>query len=554
MKRLLIVILCVAALCTTAHAASVTVTSMKTDCTVSSGGECQVTQTFTLEITGIETELQFPVSEGAKNASVAGYSARRQSDGAYPVLVLQNPAGFSGTRTFTVLYSLRDLATEENRLQTLHLPLLCPKWSYAIASYQFTVTMPAPFEGRPRFSSGYYGDVIEDLMDVELTNGLIRGQISGGLRDHDSLDMTLEVGTGYFSRAYAAWSFSWFTAALIVALCLLALIYWAMKLKSPDGLRARARVLPPDTALPSDLPYLLACGTPQFNMLVLHWASLGYLTIRVGSNGRVTMRRRVVMGNERRSTERKLFDMLFSRGEAIEGASLLYKQTAQTAQRLIPRYWNRRIYEPASGNVRIMQALCCLASALAAAEAAGALMPANAVRIVLYVLVFAAGAALSAAVQYAARAWYLNRRALFAACCMAGLALLILGSAGGSSLLTFLAASMSVLTGCLTVHGGRRTPFGTQIVSQALGFRRFLMRVSENHLAGMQRRNGQYFYELLPYAESIGLGESVSKAFGDTELEPCGWYREEADPPRTAAEFHAHIRETLALLDLAIRR
>ena len=181
-------------------------------------------------------------------------------------------------------------------------------------------------------------------------------------------------------------------------------------------------------------------------------------------------------------------------------------------------------------------------------------MPLSAVRFLLYCLVFVLGAALSLLVQLSVRAWLLRRFLLFGAGCAAALAMLILGSVSESTLLMLFAVVFSVVTGFLILHGGRRTEFGTQIISQALGYRRFLTRASENHLAGMQRRNGQYFYELLSYAESIGMGEVIAKAFGDTELEPCIWYQDGQPPARTALEFYGRIREALDLLELSIRK
>ena len=40
-----------------------------------------VTQTFTMEIDGAQTQLRFPLVPGAKKASVAGYDAQKQTDG-----------------------------------------------------------------------------------------------------------------------------------------------------------------------------------------------------------------------------------------------------------------------------------------------------------------------------------------------------------------------------------------------------------------------------------------------------------------------------------------
>ena len=146
-------------------------------------------------------------------------------------------------------------------------------------------------------------------------------------------------------------------------------------------------MLPPDAALPCDMPFLLAGGPIQFNMLVCHWASLGYLTISCGKNERVVLRRRVDMGNERRPAEVRLFQMLFSQGDVCEGVSLLYKRTAEKADEVLRRYWVRRMYRKTSGNPLIMRALGILAGALTAAEAASPILPSGFVRWLLLAVI-----------------------------------------------------------------------------------------------------------------------------------------------------------------------
>ena len=154
MKRLLLLLACLLALCTGVCAAEPVISEMKTDCTLTGSSSCQVTQSFTLEISGAQTQLRFPLSAGAKKASVAGYDAQKQTDGDCPVLVLTDANGFTGTRSFTVMYTISGLASEADGVQTLSLPLMSAKWDYPISKYVFTVTLPKPFESYPAFTSG----------------------------------------------------------------------------------------------------------------------------------------------------------------------------------------------------------------------------------------------------------------------------------------------------------------------------------------------------------------------------------------------------------------
>ena len=372
-KRFLLLLFLLLAL-TTGAAAAGTITDLRTDCLVAGNGSCQVTQTVTIEFTGIEQSLTIPLGANAKRASIAGYRAQKTVEDGYTLFQLKDDAGFAGSRTFTVTYTLSGLVTETDGEQTLNLPLLCPKWDYPIEHFSFTVTMPKDIETVPGFSSGYYGDVIEDYMTAARQGAVLLGDLDTALKDHESLTMTLALGPRYFTGTYSGWSANWVAAAFCILFALLALGYWFVTLRSPR-LSVSSRSLPPDSALPCDLPFLLAGAKPDFNMLLCHWASLGYLSIAVDPQGHVSLLRHMYMGNERRGLECKLFAALFARADRCDGASIHYKNTAKSAAGALARFWGRRLYERGSGNVLVMRALAALCSGVALLSAASFLLP-----------------------------------------------------------------------------------------------------------------------------------------------------------------------------------
>lgn len=549
-KRFLLLLFLLLAL-TTGAAAAGTITDLRTDCLVAGNGSCQVTQTVTIEFTGIEQSLTIPLGANAKRASIAGYRAQKIVEDGYTLFQLKDDAGFAGGRTFTVTYTLSGLVTETDGEQTLNLPLLCPKWDYPIEHFSFTVTMPKDIETVPGFSSGYYGDVIEDYMTAARQGAVLLGDLDTALKDHESLTMTLALGPRYFTGTYSGWSANWVAAAFCILFAVLALGYWFVTLRSPR-LSVSSRSLPPDSALPCDLPFLLAGAKPDFNMLLCHWASLGYLSIAVDPQGHVSLLRHMYMGNERRGLECKLFAALFARADRCDGASIHYKNTAKSAAGALARFWGRRLYERGSGNVLVMRALAALCSGVALLSAASFLLPVLPLRWLVLALCFVLGAAMSACVQLAAIRWYLRHVPVLALGGACAVAMLVLGNLSGTFPLMLLAAALSALTGVLTRHGGQRSRAGGRLLGQVLGFRQFLRRVTPSHLLMRLQRDPQYFYRTLPYAEAMGLGAMFARKFGDTELDPCEWYNE-PNLPRTAEGFYEKLKETLALLNLSIQ-
>ena len=411
--------------------------------------------------------------------------------------------------------------------------------------------MPKDIETVPGFSSGYYGDVIEDYMTAARQGAVLLGDLDTALKDHESLTMTLALGPRYFTGTYSGWSANWVAAAFCILFAVLALGYWFVTLRSPR-LSVSSRSLPPDSALPCDLPFLLAGAKPDFNMLLCHWASLGYLSIAVDPQGHVSLLRHMYMGNERRGLECKLFAALFARADRCDGASIHYKNTAKSAAGALARFWGRRLYERGSGNVLVMRALAALCSGVALLSAASFLLPVLPLRWLVLALCFVLGAAMSACVQLAAIRWYLRRVPVLALGGACAVAMLVLGNLSGTFPLMLLAAALSALTGVLTRHGGQRSRAGGRLLGQVLGFRQFLRRVTPSHLLMRLQRDPQYFYRTLPYAEAMGLGAAFARKFGDTELDPCEWYNE-PNLPRTAEGFYEKLKETLALLNLSIQ-
>ena len=551
-KRLILLLATLLLLTTVALAADgTTITDLRTDCLVSPSGSCQITQTISIEFYGIEQSLTVPLGVNAKKGAVAGYSTKKSVEDGYTVLTINSDTGFSGTRTFTVTYTLSGLVSETDGVQTLTLPLLCPKWAYPIEHFSYTVTMPKDIETVPSFASGYYGDVIEDYMTAVRQGSVLRGELDTTLKDHESLTMTMALGSRYFSGTYSGWSANWLATACCLLFAALALIYWALALRSPQ-IAASSRTLPPDSVLPCDLPFLLAGSRPSFNMLLCHWAALGYLSIEVDPQGHICLRQLMSMGNERRTLERKLFRALFAKSDRCDGASIHYKNTAKSAMNALGRYWSRRLYARDSGNVLVMRALCCGCCGIAALSAASLLLPVLPLRWFFLILSFFLGAAASVFVQRAAIRWYLRSTVSLALGGLCGAAMLLLGNLSGTFLMMLLAVGLSVLTGALTRYGGKRSPAGNRLLGQIFGFRRFLLRASEAQLQTRTSRDPQYFYRMLPYAEAMGLGVRFSKKFGETELEPCEWY-DEPNLPRTALGFYEKLQETLTLLDFSIR-
>lgn len=514
-------------------------------------GTANISMNIQMHVVGVVEQLRFAMPENAKDREIAGVRTKSSSENGLRYLTVSNSSGFTGDQTFTLTYSLPGLVSKGEESQKLELPLLAAQ-DYRVGQVALAVNLPKNFTSFPSFTSGYYGEIIEDYMEFSASGKAVVGTVNVILQDSDSLTMSLTVPEGYFAGRYKEGGLSKVLTVVVILLVVLALLYWWRTLQS-TALRPQARTLPPDGVNPGDLPYLLAGGNADFNMLVSHWATLGYLSFYVNKSGHVILRRRMSMGNERRAYERNLFDLLFGNDNLCDGASVRYKKVGERAMAVLPRYWGKRLYDKRSGSPFLAKLLCCLASAFATVIAMDAVGPEKLHGLFL-IVGFVAGFALCWLMQSAFGRFYLGDWVRVAIGCCCGLLLLILGGLGGIALTMAPTVAVAAFIGWQTTHGGRRSPYGQEVISQTMGFRRFLLHVSEHHLLQMLRRDPQFFYKMLPYAEAMGQGRRFVALFHDVQLEPCQWYEAARGTPTTASAFYDHYLDTLDMLNISIQK
>lgn len=514
-------------------------------------GKAEAEETYVISLKEPHDRLSFPLPEGASRIDVPGYSSKLRTVDGVQTVILTNKEGFTGDLTVRLFFTVKETVSAAETGLELQLPLL-RSMEYPIDALSLTVTLPEETDLQPVFSSGYAGALVDDTMEITADQAAVSASMLTSLRDHETLSLSVLLPKDYFSGSFGDSPIFLILAVFALLAAAGALVYWWCLLKN-SPLRVQARTLPPDGVNPGDVPYLLSGGHADFSLLVSHWATLGYLSFYVNREGHVVLRRRMHMGNERRQFERKLFDLLFDREGYCDGASRRFHQVAEKAMSVIPRYWNKRLYVRESGSPFVARALSCLSCGLITMVAMDPVAP-QALHGLFLLLALVAGFALSWMMQSAVGSYYLSNLPMVAAGAGAGALLLILGILGDSFLLMVPAAAVSFFLGWQTCHGGKRAPYGDEVIAQTMGFRRFLLHASDQHLSQTLYRDPQYFYKMLPFAEAMGQGKRMASLLSDRVLEPCQWYEVAGKAPETAGAFYDHYSETLTMLRTAIRQ
>jgi hypothetical protein len=534
LKRLLGIVLTVvlltAALVLPANAA--TVTSLYIQSSVDLEAVCTVTATVELYLDQPTEELRFTMPDGAKNGSVAGYRAKKKNG----ALVITNDAGFIGVNTFQLSWTVdaqvadnTDDTDDDDVIQSVivTLPLQGSGFTWAVEKATFLVSMPRNFEATPEIISGYYGTLGDDDYVLEQNGSVLTGEITAALLDHEALTMQLILPTDYFTVDRTAGKNQGMTVASLLALFLfgfLAELYRRKKLRF-RALNVTERVQPPENVTAGAVPFLLDGGEPDPVALLTQWAGLGYLTIINRGRSRTTFHRRMAMGNERKDYENAMFAAMFAGRDVCQSTERGFRRACAALAKPLRRYWRSQAYDQTGGNPGLGRFLAAVPAGAALMAGADGLLPTGSGWLALAIVLIIPGIWLGRQIQNGAAAdrwgaplvpWVRGG--------ICALVLLVLGIAGGAWLVTLPALALQIWYGYATRYGGRRTEVGCELLEQLLGLRQFCLTATTERLEELQKKQPQYYYELLPYAMALGVGKRFSARFpAEQKLESPDW-------------------------------
>lgn len=169
---------------------------------IDESGKASVTQVMQMSIVGTENQLRFAFPDTSKSRKVEGWRTKSSSENGLHYLTVTNDSGFTGEQSFTLTYTQDGLVSEGDQSQKLALPLLAAQ-DYRIGSISLAVNLPKEFSTRPSFSSGYYGEIIEDYMTIEVLPTAVTAIVNNILQDNDTLMMNQTLPDGYFKGSFA---------------------------------------------------------------------------------------------------------------------------------------------------------------------------------------------------------------------------------------------------------------------------------------------------------------------------------------------------------------
>ena len=550
MRRVFLAILCLLLL-TTVVAAAGTVTDLQSNATLKSDGTCEISMVLQLRMDGTDSDLKFPLPGTARDITLNGDRAKTSRANSLRWVDLSDEIHGAGNYTLTLHYSLPDLVTEQEKDGLLlTLPLLSG-FEYPISGMEFSIALPGQPESKPNFTSTYHPESMDSYLEYSVEGAVISGTVLQGLKDHETLVMTMEVTEDLFPQNIAKqWSLS-YDDLIQYGLLILALLYWLIFLRCGFFRRIR-QVQAPDGITAGELGCALSGVGVDFPTMVLSWAQMGYLTIELGSNRRVFLHKVMDMGNERSEFEVRTFRALFGKRSRVDGGSEHVARLGRKVSKTIPGF--RHYFKKGTGNPVIFRGIAAGIGAVAGYSLAVAFASDTLWQVLLAILLVPVGAVLSWLVQEGARGVRLRHRLDLLIGLCACILWILLGSWSNHWAVAIFVIFSQILAGFAAIHGGRRTESGLQARSEIMGLRRYLRTITPAELARILENNPEYYFAMAPDAIALGVDGAFARQFGNRTMPACPYLQVGGKQDLYARQWNELLRQVVWTLEVRQRK
>ena len=522
---------------------------------VDAEGNCQVSMTATLHLESSDSSLTFPLPVNATNITMNGNSAKTsKTANAIEVDVTRATGGLVGDFTVRFDYSIPKVvgvtkdAKGKDILQ-LALPLLSG-FRYPVKEFSFIINLPGNIVYKPDFHSVFRQSSIESDLSISYDQRMISGRSITEIHDSDSMTMFMVVPQEMFPTV-SMYVREGNPEVIPMLVCAgLALVYWLLFLRTWPLIRTRS-VTPPEGVTAGEMGCHLTLHGGDLTMMVWNWAQMGYILIQLEGR-RVMLYKRMDMGNERSQFEIKIFRMLFGSRRMVDATSPQYAKLSKKVFAMIPG--ERNLLKSNSGNMKLFRALCC-GSQIFCGVCVAMNMATNSIVQVMLSLIFGIFGAISAwQIHEIAYRTHLRGKTRVYIGLVCILIWVILGILCGQWVIPTCAALGQFLLGYFAAYGGRRSDVGRHDAGRILGLRSYLKKIPTEDLARLQKSDPDYFFNMAPYALSLGVILPYARLFGARKLDQCPYLVTRVHGKRTAEEWAYLFADAADAMDARYRK
>ena len=330
-----------------------------------------------------------------------------------------------------------------------------------------------------------------------------------------------------------------------------AMLYWLLTLRTLPIIRSRASTAP-EGITAGELGCRLTLSGGDLTMMVFSWAQLGYLVI-LQEGERITLHKRMDMGNERSAFENKVFNLLFSKRTVVDATGNQYALLCRKVAGMVPM--ERNMYRGNSGNMKIFRGLACIAQGLCGVCVAMNMSGIFALAVIMAVILGFVGLISGWLMQDVAYCTHLRGKTPV----FIGLVILILwtllGALSGQVWIPLGCTLGQWASGFFAAYGGRRSDLGRHDAGQVLGLRSYLKHLPRDSVGRLLQNDPDYFFNMAPYALALGVIRPYADTFGRRKMEACPYlFIRGLSGKQTADEWGEILRSTALKMDAKARQ
>ena len=392
-----------------------------------------------------------------------------------------------GHKQYVISY-LYDIGNDTlTGMDELYLNVIGTEWTYAIDHLEVIIHMPKDFDySKFGASHGGLGNIDYSGIVQKREGNTVFFEYDETLEPREAFTVRCELPEGYFIKKINTVNIAASVLSSLIGRVLLVFNRKNYKKHGePDPVVETVEFYPPDNLTPPAMEYARSCyaNDKSVNSLLLLLANKGFLTIDDSEEGNYTFTLYDKPTNELSGEEAMYFEGLWQRGHIQS-----YNTRTVTKEDLEDKFYETisdirsyvtktadTVYEPGQTKYAELSLVCG------------------------FIMIFVIPFIVAAGNSFRRFSWYHYLVMAFSA--LAGAYLIILSS---------------------IYH--RRTQENNRLYGRIRGFENFLNVTEKDRLEMLVEENPMYFYDILPYAYTLGITDRWIKKFEGMTLQPVSWY------------------------------
>lgn len=294
--------------------------------------------------------------------------------------------------------------------------------------------------------------------------------------------------------------------------------------------------IPPFNLNPAEAGYLIdgSSNTTDMTSLIYYWASKGHLAIKDYQDGKdIELIKLSDLDGEHKGYEKIMFNELFKKGPSVKVNSLkekYFEKLLMSMSALKGSYSGKLFEKKALSLSLFMLAVTALVSLVWTIVSGKALSAAydNFSGIAAAIAGVIAFIAATALIRYEPKIYKNKSRYYLIYIISVFIISLITAFIYRNSFMplydSIILSSVFGLSMCIIPFIQCRTEYYHTVLNELIGFRDFLLNAEKDRLETLLKDNPEYYYDILPYANVLGVSDIWMKKFSGLAMEAPTWY------------------------------